>query len=695
MNQRMASMPAGRPLRLLAWGLWGLVMALCAVGYVLLFLTRDVPVGDVYGLRGVTGLLAIPFATMGLLLAARRGRNPIGWLFLAAGVMMGFGLFAENYATYSFALRDSTLPLTDPIGWIQNWVWLPLVAFGLVYPFLLFPDGRLPSRRWRWLAWFAPAPVAAFALVIAVAPGQLQTVADGFLNPYAVGEETAETLVSILGLPFLAVVALSVIAMAGRFRRSIGDEHEQMKWLLFAGSLTAVCLLMNVVAGIAGPEGLAWRAVAFLTQASIAGIPVAAAVAVLRYRLYDIEVIINQAVVFSLVAAFITVAYVGTIVGIGAVVETWGGSNVVLPIVATAFVAIAFQPVRRRAHELANRFVYGKRTTPYEALAALADARSIEDLLPRVARLATESSAARRSIVWLSTGVELRPIASWPEGDSMPSPVPLREGSPDSPPTGAHMYSLIHQGELLGAITIRMGPGEVLPSADNRLLSDLAAHAAIALRGVLEAVELPSGLVTFLMTDVEGSTRLWEEEAEAMGAAMREHDALVRELVRAHQGILIKWRGEGDSTFSVFTSAGNAAAAAGAIQGEVAAHRWPTSRPLAVRAAVHTGEAELRARDYFGQTVNRCARLRGLARGGQTVVSAATRELIRDHLPGDLILEDLGEHQLKDVVGTDRVYELRRVDLLGKPSSPVSASQMRSSEAQAQEATSSGSSPSR
>jgi class 3 adenylate cyclase len=116
-----------------------------------------------------------------------------------------------------------------------------------------------------------------------------------------------------------------------------------------------------------------------------------------------------------------------------------------------------------------------------------------------------------------------------------------------------------------------------------------------------------------------------------------------------------------------------------------------------VRVAVHTGEAELRERDYFGQTVNRCARLRALARGGQTMVSAATRELIRDRLPHDVVLEDLGEHQLKDVVGTDRVYELRRVDPLGESpgQKTAEAAQARSAEAEAQEATSSGSSPSR
>jgi class 3 adenylate cyclase len=134
-------------------------------------------------------------------------------------------------------------------------------------------------------------------------------------------------------------------------------------------------------------------------------------------------------------------------------------------------------------------------------------------------------------------------------------------------------------------------------------------------------------------------------------------------VVRDHQGILIKWRGEGDSTFSVFTDGTDAIAAAGAIQATIAGHRWPTSRPLSVRVALHTGQAELRERDYFGPTVNRCARLRAIAHGGQILVSAATRELARDHLPDGLDLHDLGERELKDLSGTERVYEVQAADI--------------------------------
>lgn len=651
-----------RSLHRLGWGLWGLTMTLCGAGFVLLLITLDVPVSVVYGSRGASGLVAVPFATMGAWLATRRPGNPIGWLFAAAGLCMGFGVFGEGYVTDSFARHGSSLPLTDPIAWVQNWMWVPLVALGLVYPFLLFPEGRLPSRRWRWLAWATPPVMLAFGLGIALDPGQLQSVADGFVNPFAVRAETTEATLSILGPLFLVVVAMAVVAMARRFRSSTGDEHEQMKWLLFAGTLTTIALALNVVIGLAGTEGIAYRVVAIVTQASIGGIAVAAAIAVLRYRLYDIEVVINRAVVFAIVGAFITAAYVGIVVGVGALAGSWGGSNVALPILATAFVGIAFQPVRQRAHALANRFVYGRRTTPYEALTRVAAGNSLDELLPQIARIATESTAARRSVVWLSTGLELRAAASWPEAGSRPGPVRLPQGAAPTLPDADHMFSLIHQGDLLGAITVRTGPGEKLPPPDNRLLSDLASHAAVALRGVLEAFPLPTGVVTFLMTDVEGSTRLWERDPGSMAVAMRDHDLVVRQIVRDHRGLLIKWRGEGDSTFSVFTSAGDAVASADAIQDAIGRHGWTTPESLSVRAALHTGEAELRERDYFGSAVNRCARLRAIARGGQTLVSAATRELVRDTLPENLSLCDLGERELKDLRGVERVYELRRVE---------------------------------
>jgi len=164
--------------------------------------------------------------------------------------------------------------------------------------------------------------------------------------------------------------------------------------------------------------------------------------------------------------------------------------------------------------------------------------------------------------------------------------------------------------------------------------------------------ELPTGAVTFLLTDVEGSTKRWQADSAAMEAAIEEHDALVSRVVQEHCGVNVKSRGEGDSTFSVFQLPTAALEAAADLQRSLV-------RGLKVRIAVYSGQAQLRDGDYFGSTVNRCARLRAIAHGGQVLVSAATAELVHDHLPAGLSLHDLGAHTLKDLERPEHVFELR------------------------------------
>jgi predicted ATPase/class 3 adenylate cyclase len=181
--------------------------------------------------------------------------------------------------------------------------------------------------------------------------------------------------------------------------------------------------------------------------------------------------------------------------------------------------------------------------------------------------------------------------------------------------------------------------------------------------GIEAMAELPSGTVTFLLSDVEGSTALWEEAPEAMRVALARHDALFEAAVRDHRGVHIRPRGEGDSRFAVFSSATDAVAAALAIQRAFAIEPWPAPRPIQVRIGVHTGEAELREGDYYGSAVNRCARLRGIGHGGQTLLSEATAALSRDDLPADATLDDLGAHRLKDLTRPERVFQLLSPDL--------------------------------
>jgi predicted ATPase/class 3 adenylate cyclase len=175
--------------------------------------------------------------------------------------------------------------------------------------------------------------------------------------------------------------------------------------------------------------------------------------------------------------------------------------------------------------------------------------------------------------------------------------------------------------------------------------------------------ELPTGTSTFLFTDIEGSTRLWEQRPEAMSAALARHDALLSQCIEQHGGVVVRSRGEGDSFFAVFPSASDASTAAVRIQQALHAEPWSTSEPVRVRMALHTGEAELREGDYYGSAVNRCARLRAAAHGGQILLSRATHELVRDHLPEGASLRDLGEHRLKDLTRAEHVFQLVPADL--------------------------------
>ncbi len=175
--------------------------------------------------------------------------------------------------------------------------------------------------------------------------------------------------------------------------------------------------------------------------------------------------------------------------------------------------------------------------------------------------------------------------------------------------------------------------------------------------------EFPSETLTFFLTDVEGSTQLWDQHHDAMSIALMRHDALLRAGIEQHRGTIIKDKGEGDSFFSVFRGAADAVGAACAIQRALFAEPWPTPTPLRVRMALHTGEAELRDQDYFGPVINRCARLRAIAHGGQVLLSQVTADRVRDHLPDGIDLKDLGWHRLKDLQQPEHIFQLVIPDL--------------------------------
>ena len=193
---------------------------------------------------------------------------------------------------------------------------------------------------------------------------------------------------------------------------------------------------------------------------------------------------------------------------------------------------------------------------------------------------------------------------------------------------------------------------------------------AEALPQPLATEELPSGVVTFLLTDIEGSSGLWEADPDAMAAALEAHDGLVATTAESHGGQLLKAKGEGDSTLAVYRRASDAVAAAVELQGALAQTSWPGDLDLRVRVAVHTGEAQERDSDYFGPALNRAARLRGLARGGVTVLSQATTEIVQERLPEEVELVDLGRQELPGLSRPENVFELRQAGA-GSPRAAV------------------------
>ena len=274
-----------------------------------------------------------------------------------------------------------------------------------------------------------------------------------------------------------------IIAMILRYRRGAVDERQQLKWVVAGTFLLAV-------GAVLGFDFVPLPAIVKqpLEAVGAAVFPATIAIAILRYRLYDIDLVISRTLVYGSLAVFITAVYVGIVVGIGALVGSGGKPNLALSIVATAIVAVAFQPVRERLQKVANRLVYGKRATPYEVLSQfserVAESYAAEEVLPRMARVLAEGTGAVRADVWLRAGQLLRPAASWPDSTLATEPAGMIGDSLPRMPEADRVVEVRHQGEVLGALTVTKRQGESLTPVEEKLLDDLAHQAGLVLKNV-------------------------------------------------------------------------------------------------------------------------------------------------------------------------------------------------------------------
>jgi class 3 adenylate cyclase len=702
----------------LAWWLCAVSLAMMAARLVVVVWARSAVPPPGFLPPGVQAIEVIGFLgapILGAVIAAHRPENPYGWLWCAIGLSLGVTVFAVGYGIYAFVVEPGAVPGGVAAAWVSS-VTTGVVLALLPFAFLLFPDGRLPSGRWRPLAWVVALVGVAQVLLWAVKP----TIYDfPFVDNPATFGGTAGELVdwlimnnieALAWLAFAVTVALSAGAMTVRFRPARGQERQQLKWLAVVGIAAGGFLVVNWLM-------TAWdnrdtrlldaviAAVLFSTMYAAIGI------AVLRHRLYDIDLLLTRTLSLTLLTAAFTAVYLAIVVGIGTLVGSQGEPNPFLSVVATAVIAVVFLPARDRSRRLANRLVYGKRATPYEVLSEYSRTTagtSTDDSLQRMARLVVEATGAVQATVWLRLGEVLQPQASWPQAGPLPEPVTLDgrgvEEALAVPEARCRAFPVTYEDELLGALTVMASPAEPLTLGGERLITDLATRTGLGLRfdrlkeralfaralasflppEVAELVEAsPTALslreeveATILFSDIRGFSSLAErlpprEVAEVVGR----HLAAMVEVVTGHGGVLDKFAG--DAVMAVFGAprpasdhARRALGCAAAMQRRQVALNDEAARAglaaFQIGIGVNTGTVVAGTLggpgrlDYtvLGDVVNVAQRLQSEAVGGEVLASAVTVEQ-----SGTDQAERVGLKQLKGRQDLVEVYRIRWVDM--------------------------------
>ncbi len=416
---------------LLAWSVAGLCAAMFVASVPLLVLARsahvpssweaNLTVGNLLG-----GALFLIFPLVGALIASRRPRNAIGWILLADGLLWMFLGMTDYYGLYGVA-RPGSVPFPVMVAGINNFMWVPAVGLLGTYVFLLFPDGRLPSRRWRPLAWLSGVVIVVLCIGVGLTPGPLQNLG-GIRNPFGL---EGNPWVEIAGyfLPLLPLCMLaSVFSLVMRYRRTRGEVRQQIKWIALAASFVGLLYLTAMVFALVFPSGAWFQAgsplwldlLGYAALTSFTLVPVAIGFAVLRYRLYEIDIIINRTLVYGSLTISLALVYVGLVVSLQYVFRALTGGDSQLVIVAsTLVIAALFNPLRRRIQSFIDRRFYRSkydaRKTLEEFGARLRDETDLDSLSEDLVGVVREAVRPAQVSLWLrqpgriDTNEELRP----------------------------------------------------------------------------------------------------------------------------------------------------------------------------------------------------------------------------------------------------------------------------------------------
>jgi len=480
-----------------------------------------VPYGPGVALFTATFLCPAP---VGALIASRRPRHPIGWLMLAIGLVSATGGVFDESARQLYAPRPELGAALFMVGDVLSRLVLLLIGIML----LLFPDGRLPSRGWRGVviagttAWalsaftevVGPGPLADFAM----SPPPQNPFGVASLNDFSPGPAIGVSIFIVL----FASLLLSIVSVAFRFHRAGPELRLQLKWVALAASLYVAAEVGGNVFVATAQSFSGWAPLPFSAAqlVAFAAMNLAIAIAILRHRLFDIDLVISRTVAYGVLAGVITTFYIVVVAGVGGILAAGSASRLLLAVVATAFVAVAFQPLRARLERLANRLVYGVRAVPYEVLAdfttRLDGRQSSLELLPVMARMLAQGTASDAATVWLHENGREVAASSFPEHQHVTADVATRS------------VLLQHAGANLGRLTVARRSGEALSPTEERLMDGLASQAGL----VLHSAGLQDELSRRMIELRQSRHRLVTAQDEARRRLERDlHDGAQQNLV--------------------------------------------------------------------------------------------------------------------------------------------------------------------
>jgi hypothetical protein len=391
----------------LAWSLWGLSLTLTVVALLLLALNLSHPHTHIVDNWLDSTLNAVFFSTVGAIVASRRPENPVGWLLCLYGLAQSIDHFSAQYAIYALLAQPDSLPAGEAMAWVTSWL-VPIIIGFSVFLILLFPTGRLPSRRWRWVTWLTVAFILVGAISEAFSPGPVDGLGpirnplgiEGFSNIYN------SILFNVVPLVLLVAAASSVFV---RLRRATGVERQQIKWFAYAAAATIIGLVLAYVIPDVIDVPLWFERIGYaILLVLIPAMPISIGIAILKYRLYDIDIIINRTLVYGSLTAMLAAVYFGGVATTETIFRTLTGQEQQPPltvVVSTLIIAALFNPLRRRIQGFVDRRFYRSKYDAIKTLeafsATLRDETDLDALSKDLTGVVRETMQPAHVSLWL------------------------------------------------------------------------------------------------------------------------------------------------------------------------------------------------------------------------------------------------------------------------------------------------------